>query len=87
MITIWDEVLFYIRVYFYGLVIRKKVFLDSIHLIETHLDLVVEVLELQSSAAFEFCLDEEFIDFFELISCLRLHMPPIFIEFSPSNGG
>ena len=32
-ITVWDEVLFKLRVSFYGLVIRKKVFSESSHLI------------------------------------------------------
>ena len=41
---IWDEVLFRIRVYFDGLVISKMVLLESIHRIETYLDVVVEVL-------------------------------------------
>ena len=63
MITIWDEVLFKIRVSFDGLVNRKKVLLESSHRIETHLDVVVEVIEVQSSVNFEFYLDEEFIEF------------------------
>ena len=61
VITIWDKVLFKLRVSFDGLLIRKKVFLESNHRIKTHLDVVVEVLEVQISVAFEFCLDEEFI--------------------------
>ena len=43
---------------FDGLVIRKKVFSESSHRIETHLDVVVEVLEFHISVAFELCLDE-----------------------------
>ena len=62
-ITIWDEVLFKLRVYFDVMVIRKKVISDSNNRIETYLYVVVEVLEVQSSVAFEFCLDEEFIEF------------------------
>ena len=58
MITIWDEVLFKLRVSFDGLVTRKKVFSNSIHRIETHLDVVVEVIEVQRSASFDFCIDE-----------------------------
>ena len=46
---------------FDGLVIRKKVLLKSSHRIETHINVVVEVLEVQISAAFEFYIDEEFI--------------------------
>ena len=43
--TIWDEVFFKLRVSFDELVIRKKVFSESSHCIETRLDVVVEVLE------------------------------------------
>ena len=63
VITIWDEVLFKFRLYFYGMVRRKKVFLESSHRIDTHNDVVVEVLEVQSSVIFTFCLDEDFIEF------------------------
>ena len=45
------------------MVTRKKVFLESSHLIETNLGVVVEFLEVQSSVYFEFCLDEELIGF------------------------
>ena len=62
VITIWGEVLCKIRVYFDGMVTRKKVLLYSIHCIETHLDVIVEVLEVQSSVSFEFCLDEDSIE-------------------------
>ena len=48
--------------FFDGLVIRKKVFSESSHCIETYLDVVVEVIEVQSSVDFEFCLDEDFIE-------------------------
>ena len=41
---------------------RKKVFSESSHRIETHLDVIVEVLEVQSGVSFELCIDEEFID-------------------------
>ena len=63
VITIWYEVFFKIRVSFYGLVRRNKVFLESSHHIKTYIDVVVEVIEVQSSVSFEFCLDEEFIEF------------------------
>ena len=63
VIEIWDEVLFKLRVSFYGLVIRKEVFSESIHRIETHLDVVKEVPEIQSSVSFELCLDENLIEF------------------------
>ena len=48
---------------FDGLLIRKKVFSESIHRIEIHIDVVVEVLEVHFSVAFEFCIDEELIEF------------------------
>ena len=52
VITIWDEVFFKLRVYFFILVIRKKVFSYSSHLIETHINVVVEVLEVDISVSF-----------------------------------
>ena len=63
VIPIWDKLFFKLRVSFYGLVSRKKVFSESSRRIETHLNVVLEVLEVQSSVAFELCLDEEFIEF------------------------
>ena len=63
MIAIWDILFFKLRVSFGGLVIRKEVFSESSHHIETHLDVVKEVLEIQSSVFFEFCIDEELIEF------------------------
>ena len=63
MIVIWDKVLFKLRVSFDGLLIRKKVFSKSSHLIETHLDVVKEVIEIQSSVYFELYLDEDLIEF------------------------
>ena len=62
VIAIWDELLFKIRVPFDRLVIREDVFSDSSQGIETHLDVVKEVLEIQSSVSFELCLDEELIE-------------------------
>ena len=55
---IWDEVFFKLRVYFDGLVIRKKVLLGSSPYIETHLVVVVEFFEFYNSAAFKVCLDD-----------------------------
>ena len=52
VITIWNKLFFKLRVSFDGLVIRKKVFLESCHRIETNLDVVVEVIELYSSVYF-----------------------------------
>ena len=63
MIAIWDEVLFKLRVLFDGLVTRKKVFSESSHSIEAHLDVVVEFLEIKISVSSELCLDEELIEF------------------------
>ena len=62
-IAIWYKVFFKLRVSFDGLVIRKFVFSESSHRIETHIDVVKEVLEIQSTLSFEFCLDEELIEF------------------------
>ena len=45
MRAIWDEVLFKLRVSFGELVSSKKVFSESSHHIETHIDVVVEVIE------------------------------------------
>ena len=63
MTTIWGEVFFTLRVYFDIMVRRKKVFYESSHRIETHIDMFVEVIEFQISIAFDLCLDEEFIEF------------------------
>ena len=46
---------------FDGLVSSKKVFSESSNFIVTHIDVVVEVLEVQISLAFEFCINEDFI--------------------------
>ena len=56
VITIWDEVLCKLKVSFDKLVSRKKVFSESSQRIETHFDVVVEVLDIQSSVSFEFYL-------------------------------
>ena len=63
VITILDELFFKISVSFDVIVISNKVFLESSYNIETYLDEVVEVLEVQSSLVFYFCLDEKFIEF------------------------
>ena len=52
VIAIWDKVLFKLRVSFDGMVIRKEVLSESSHRIETHLDVVKEVVEIQSSVSF-----------------------------------
>ena len=63
MIIIWDEVFCKLRMSFDGLVTRKEVFLESSHSINTHLDMVVEVLDIKRSVYFNFCIDEQFIEF------------------------
>ena len=63
MFAIWDKVLFKIRVSFDGLEIRKEVLSESSNRIKTSLDVVKEVLEIQSSVSFELCIDEELIEF------------------------
>ena len=63
MIKSWDRAFFKLRVYFDGLVIRKEVFSESSHRLETHLDVVKEVVEIHSSVSFELYLDEDFIEF------------------------
>ena len=45
------------------LITRKKVLSESIHHIGTHIDVDVEVLDIQISVSFDFYLDEEFIEF------------------------
>ena len=81
--TIWDELLFKLRVSFDGLAIRKKILLESSYHIETHLGVVVEFIAVQISVAFEFCLDEELIEFGDMISFLRFHMPKVFVGYPP----
>ena len=63
MIAIWCKVSFKLRVSFDGLVVRKEVFSDSSHSIETYIDVVKEVLDIESSVYFELCLDEDLIEF------------------------
>ena len=63
VIAIWDEVFFKLRVSFGVLVTMKEVFLEYIHHIEAHLDVVIEVLDMQRSVSFEFCLDGELVEF------------------------
>ena len=63
VIAIWDKLFFKLRVYVDELVISKEVFSESSHLIERHIDVVKEIIEIQSSVSFELCLDEELIEF------------------------
>ena len=46
VINIWYEVFFKLRVYFDGMIRSKKVFSKYSHRIETHIGVVLEVLEL-----------------------------------------
>ena len=62
VIAIWDKAFSKLRVSVDGQVISKKVYLESIHRIERHLDVVIEVLEIQNSVSFELCLDEDLIE-------------------------
>ena len=78
MIMIWSKIFFKPRVYFYGLVIRKKIILKYIHYIETQLYVVVEVLKVHSSVVFEFFLLRSSYNFGEMISCLKVHIPSVF---------
>ena len=61
VIGIWDNVFFKIRVLVDGQVIMEEFFSESSHCIERHLDVVIEILEIQSGVSFEFYLDEELI--------------------------
>ena len=58
---IWDKVFYKPRVPFDGLATNNNFFLKSSHIIYTHLDVIVEVINSQSSVSFEFYLDEDFI--------------------------
>ena len=62
VIGIWYNVYFKISVLIDGQVIRKEFFSESSHRIERHLDVVIEILEIQSSVSFELYLDEELIE-------------------------
>ena len=61
MIGIWDNVYFKISVLIGGQVIRKELFSESSHRIDIHIDVVIEILDIQSSVSFELYLDEELI--------------------------
>ena len=61
VIGIWDNVFFKIIFLLDGQEIRKEVFFEFSYRIERHLDVVIEILEIQSSVSFEFYLDEELI--------------------------
>ena len=61
--TIWKKIFLKLRVSFDGLIRMKKVLSYSSHQIYTHIDVIVEVIEVRGSVTFEFCLDEDFISF------------------------
>ena len=63
MIAIWEKSFFKIIFLVDGQIIRKKVYLESSNRIERNLDVFIEVLEIQSSVSFEFCLDGELIEY------------------------
>ena len=63
VIAIWYKVFFKLRVSVDLLVIRQKVYSEFSQRIERHLDMVIEVLEIQSSVSFDLCLDDEFIEY------------------------
>ena len=46
-----------------GIEIKKKVLLYSLHRIESRIYVVIEIIEVQRSVSFEFCLYDEFIEF------------------------
>ena len=87
VIAIRDKVLFKLRVSFDGLVIRKKVFPESIRRIETQIDVSVEVMRSRALSSLSYVLMGSSYNFDEMISFFRVHMPQIFVDFSPSNGG
>ena len=61
VIGIRENVFFKISFLLDGQVIKKELLSKSSHRIERHLDVVIEILEIQSSVSFEFYLDEELI--------------------------
>ena len=60
---IWYEVFWKLRVSFDRMVTSKKVFSESSHCTETHIFVVVDILEVQNSVYLDFCIDDEFIEF------------------------
>ena len=57
------QIFFKIRVSFFGLVSKNKVFLEFSHFIERHIDVVLEVLDSHISITCELCIYEDFIEF------------------------
>ena len=86
VIAIWDEVFFKLKVSFDGLVISKEVLSESSHWIDTTIDVVKEVIEIQISVSFEFYLDEERIEFWWADLMFEGPHATNFKECPPSNG-
>ena len=86
VIMIWDKVFFKLRLYFYKLVSRNRVFSEYIHHIYTYIDVSVEVLEVHSSVVFEFFLDEEFIELWWSGLMFEIPQATNFLECTPSYG-
>ena len=82
VIPICDEVFFKIIVSFGDLVISNKVLLGSSCHIYAYTDMVVEFLEFQISVAFEFCLDEDFIEFWWADPIFEIPHASIFCRIS-----
>ena len=87
VITIWDEVWLKIRVSVDGLVSRNKVFSEYGNFIETHIDVVVEVLEIQISVALKLYFEEELIELWWAGLMFEIPHATNFVECPPSNGG
>ena len=62
-LLIWYGVLIKLWMYFDVLVSRKKVLSDSSHCTLTDIYVVVEVIDVHKSVAFQLCIDEEFVEF------------------------
>ena len=61
--TISHEAFLKIGVSFDGMLRKKEVFSESSHHIEKHLDVVVEIIEVQVSVSFYLCIGEEIMEF------------------------
>ena len=59
-------------------VCRDNILSYSCHRIKAHLYVFVKVIDTKISVYFHIGIDDKLIDFFELISCFRVQIPPIF---------
>ena len=75
--TIWDEVFSKLIMSFTGLLSRKKVLYEYSRLIETHTDVVLEVLRSIEVSSLSSVLMRISYHFGDLILCFKVHMPPI----------